>query len=75
MKENFTVALTCLFCDSDLKKEENQKFQSGDMIKCKNCGQENDYDSLIEIAKEKGTELVKSEVKNEIKKMFKNFGK
>lgn len=75
MQENYSITLTCLFCDSPLQKEEDQEFQSGDLIKCKNCGQDNDYDSLIAIAKEKGIELVKSDVHDEIKKMLKKFGK
>jgi hypothetical protein len=75
MEENYTITLTCLFCDSPLQKEANQEVQSGDFIKCKNCDQDNDYDSLISIAKEKGLELVKDDLNDEIKKMFKKFGK
>ena len=58
-----------------LIREDNQEFQSGDMIKCSNCEQENDYDSLIEIAKEQVMELVKNEVESKFKNMFKKFGK
>lgn len=75
MEENYIITLTCLFCDSPLQKEETQEFQSGDLINCKNCDQDNDYDSLIAIAKEKGVELVTVDLHDEIKKMFKNFGK
>lgn len=75
MQENYSITLTCLFCDSPLQKEENQEFQSGDLINCKNCGQDNDYDSLIAIAKEKGIETIKGDLNNEIKKMLKKFGK
>ncbi len=75
MKENFTITLNCIFCDSPLQREDNQEFQSGDMIKCSNCEQENDYDSLIEIAKEQVMELVKNEVESKFKNMFKKFGK
>lgn len=68
--ENFTITLSCLFCDAALTKEENKELHSGDLIKCQNCGEENDYESVYEIAKEQGIEQVKNEVMNELKKSF-----
>ena len=50
--ENFTITLTCLFCDATLTKKDNEEFNSDDLIKCQNCGEENDYESVFEIAKE-----------------------
>ena len=64
-----------MFCDFPLQKKENQEFKSGDLIKCDNCNQDNDYNSLLNIAKEQGMELVKNEVRNELKNIFKKFGK
>jgi len=74
MKEQFSITLTCLFCDAPLQGEEKE-FQSGDLIKCSNCNEVNDYDSLRDIAIDKGTELAKNEAMKEITKMFKKFGK
>lgn len=33
---------------------ESQKYQSGDMFKCSECGELNDYDSVLVVAKEQG---------------------
>lgn len=65
-----TITLTCLFCDSDLEKTEGKDLQSGDLLKCPSCKQENDYDSLIAVAKEKGIEQLKQQVTLEAKKAF-----
>ncbi|PRM96018.1 hypothetical protein CJ673_03830 [Aliarcobacter cryaerophilus] len=75
MQENFTVTLNCMFCDFPLQKKENHEVKSGDLIKCDNCNQDNDYNSLLDIAKEQGMELVKNEVRNELKNIFKKSGK
>lgn len=64
------IALTCLFCDAPLTKKDNEEFHSGDLIKCQNCGEENDYESVLEIAKEQGIYKVKNEVLEELKKSF-----
>jgi len=45
-------------------------FQSGDMIKCQNCGESNDYDSLFDVAKEEGIEKVKRSFEADIAKSF-----
>ncbi len=70
-----TIILTCLFCDSDLEKAEGKGLQSGDLLKCPSCKQENDYDSLISVAKEKGMEQLKQQVTLEAKKAFGNLFK
>ena len=55
--------------------EEGKEYQSGDMKECRECHEINDYDSLMEVAKEVGLERMKKEVdkalKNEFKKLFK----
>jgi len=71
--ENFTITLTCLFCDAALTKKDNEEFNSNDLIKCQNCGEENDYESVYEIAKQQGIEQVKNEVMEELTKSFKNL--
>jgi len=68
--ENFTITLTCLFCDAALIKKDNEEFNSDDLIKCQNCGEDNDYESVYEIAKQQGIEQVKNEVLSELKKSF-----
>jgi len=45
------------------------------MIKCSACGELNDYDSVLDIAKEKGVELVKDDLEKELKSKFKNLFK
>lgn len=75
MDENFTIDAVCLFCNATLTAEEDNKFQLGDLIKCNTCGEMNDYDSVIEVAKEKGINKVKTQVEEEIKKSFKGLFK
>lgn len=45
---NFTIELKCLFCDCHLEGDSDQEFSSGDLIKCQNCSELNDYDSLLD---------------------------
>ena len=75
MDKNYSVEVECLFCDAALKVEVGKEYQSGDMIKCSECGELNDYDSLLDVAKEKGMELVKVELEKELKSKFKNLFK
>jgi len=73
----FTVELVCLFCRAPLQGKEGATYASGDLIKCMECGEDNDYDSLLNVAKEKGVGRVKKEaekqIKDELKKLFKKF--
>jgi hypothetical protein len=69
------ISLKCLFCKSDLMAEEGKEYNSGDMIECLECHEMNDYDSLMEVAKEEGLERMKSEVNRAIKNKFKNLFK
>jgi hypothetical protein len=74
--EPFSVPLVCLFCGRELQAVEDAEFQSGDLIKCQACEEENDYDSLIEVAKGKGIAEVKGKVEDHLKKELGNlFGK
>ena len=70
MKETYTITLLCVFCDASLQGEEDKEYQSGDLIKCNACGEYNDYDSVFEIAKEKGLKKVEDDVVAEISKIF-----
>jgi redox-regulated HSP33 family molecular chaperone len=69
-EKSYKIELKCFFCDHILVSEENKKFQSGDLILCSNCNKGNDYDSLIEVAKEKGIELIKDDLNDYFKKTF-----
>lgn len=75
MFSEFEISVLCLFCQVPLQAEEISKFQSGDLIKCESCGKQNDYDSVIEVAKERGIDRVKSQVEDELKKTIKNLFK
>ncbi|MFV8980676.1 hypothetical protein [Serratia fonticola] len=66
-----SISLKCLFCGSVLQGPSDSEFQSGDLIKCSNCGEENDFDSLMEVAKEEGLEMAKNHVNDMFKKLFK----
>lgn len=71
MDENtFTVELKCLFCDSPLEGDPEQEFVSGDLIKCQNCKELNDYDALVEVAAEEGLLTAKEQVNAEFQRAF-----
>lgn len=70
-----TVPLICLFCKSPLEGDTSAEYNSGDLIKCTHCGEENDYDSLIEVAKEQALETGKNILQTELDKVMKNLFK
>jgi len=72
---DFTVSLKCLFCGELLERTEGVEYQSGDLIKCTKCGEENDYDSVLEVAKEEGVGQVKEMVKDQLQEQFKGLFK
>lgn len=71
MDNSFTIEVLCLFCNSALKVEKGKEHSSGDMIRCSACGELNDYDSALDVAKEKGIELARAEIERQIKLAFK----
>ena len=71
MDPKFLITVLCLFCSAPLQAGEGAKFESGDMIKCSSCGELNDYDSVIEVAKEKGIGIAKDHVREELNKTIK----
>lgn len=74
--EPIHITLVCLFCGADLQSTEDTKFLSGDLIQCRQCGERNDYDSLIEAAKEKGISEINGEVEKQLDRKLKSiFGK
>lgn len=64
------VALKCLFCDEVLQGPVDAEYDSGNLIECLSCGESNDVDSVIEIAKQEGVEDVKGEIREALTKEF-----
>lgn len=74
MKEKeFHVTLKCLFCGCDLSGEKDKEYHSGDLLKCQQCNELNDYDSLMQVAHEEGKAEAVDYVKDELAKMLKNI--
>ncbi len=73
--KEFHISLKCLFCGSELKGDTEKEYISGDMIKCQECSELNDYDSLKDVAIEEGKAAVTSYAKDEISKMLKGIFK
>lgn len=74
--KKFHIALKCLFCGCNLKKGDTEKtYHSGDLLKCQECGELNDYDSLLKVAVDEGKSAIVSHVRNEIKAMLKGIFK
>lgn len=80
MEEKIQMPLKCLFCFSTQFEtpEEGYQPQSGEQIKCANCGRLNDYDSLMRVVQRKGKEWAEEQAQGlvddftkELKKMFK----
>jgi hypothetical protein len=69
--KSFTVNLKCLFCDCPLEGDAEKEYSSGDMLKCQNCEELNDYDALIDVAADEGKSVVADYAKDEISKMLK----
>ncbi len=69
--KSFTVNLKCLFCDCPLEGDTDKEYSSGDMLKCQNCEELNDYDALIDVAADEGKSIVADYAKDEISKMLK----
>ena len=76
MEEKMKIKATCLFCKSNqFEIEEGREYNSGDMIKCANCGKLNDYDAMMNVTKEKAMEIMEAEAKKLIDKTAKDLQK
>ena len=71
--EEIKISLLCLFCNAPLEDENKKDHSSGDMIKCFQCKEMNDYDSVVEVAKEKGMKELKKHVEDDLKKRLGNI--
>ncbi|OYQ75964.1 hypothetical protein [Wohlfahrtiimonas chitiniclastica] len=72
MDKTLQISLKCLFCNQTLKGdvEQSYKLTSGDLITCSECGELNDYDSVLEIAKKTGIEQLKKNVLDDLRNSF-----
>ncbi|TYK64127.1 hypothetical protein [Colwellia echini] len=73
--QSFTISLKCLFCDCPLEGDIDKEYSSGDMLKCQNCEELNDYDALMDVAADEGDSLVANYANSEIDKMLKKHFK
>jgi hypothetical protein len=73
--KTFTISLKCLFCDCPLEGDTNKEYSSGDMLKCQNCEELNDYDALMDVVADEGESLVTNYANSEIDKMLKKHFK
>jgi hypothetical protein len=73
--KTFTINLKCLFCDCPLEGDINKEYYSGDMLKCQNCEELNDYDALMDVAADEGESLVGNYANSEINKILKKHFK
>ena len=69
------IEICCLFCEAVLMVDKERQYNSGDLLKCTECGELNDYDSLLAVAGEKGIELVKKMAERQLQDQFKNLFK
>lgn len=76
MKDKYDIKLKCVFCGSEdfVIPEKGYKPKIGEQVKCAKCGKLNDYEALHDLATKEGLNTVKSDVNEEIKKMFKKAG-
>lgn len=70
---NVTISLKCLFCSAPLQGPEEAEYSSGDLIKCGECGEENDFDSVLDVAKEKSVEIMAKEAEKQVTKEMKSI--
>ena len=73
--KKFLIILKCLFCDCKLEGDAEEESKSGDLLKCQECNELNEYDALIDIAFNEGKELALDDAKSEIEKRFKKVFK
>jgi len=70
VNKNYELAVKCLFCSENVKGDTSKEYKSGDLIKCLNCGELNDYDSLMEVTKEESLKVIKDELLAKLSKQF-----
>lgn len=77
MEEKRTISLRCVFCKSakfDIPYEGYEP-KAGEQIMCANCGRNNDYSSLLSLARKEGEKIAKEIIDDKIKEFQKNIRK
>lgn len=76
MKDSYDIKFKCVFCGCEKFSvpRKNYKPIVGERIKCANCGRLNDYESLQNLAVKEGINIIKSDLEEDLKKMFKKAG-
>ena len=71
---NKRISLRCFFCASDQLELPYADYQPqhGDLIRCANCGRENDFSSLMQVAEDDAKDYVVAEIKKQLQKSFGN---
>ena len=61
-EKTYSACAICLFCGSVLQATDEEKPESGGLIHCNQCGQDNDHDSVMEIASDKVMEQLNEDI-------------
>lgn len=73
--KTFEIELTCFYCDAPIEKSEDKEPSSGDLLKCSNCKELYDYDSLVDVAVEEGEKIALDYANEEMNKMLNKYFK
>ncbi len=73
--DNFEIPLRCLFCRAPLQAAEDSSFHAGDLIKCLSCGEDSEYESVLEVAKEEAQDFAQQLLDKEMSKLAKKLFK
>ncbi|MCR9387607.1 hypothetical protein [Vibrio metoecus] len=65
------IPVLCLFCDATLVADSEIDYLEHDMLKCPNCGENNLYGEVMDIAKEKAKKAAAEYAIKEISKSLK----
>ena len=71
--KTITINLKCLFCDCPLTGDTEKEYSSGDLLKCQECEELNDYDALMDVAADEGKTVMAEYAQSEIEKMVKKI--
>lgn len=74
--KEYKVNLNCIFCKATIFELPYEGYQpnSGELIRCANCGNANDFTSINNLAINKTLKVIEKDIQNEILSMFKKAG-
>jgi len=73
--DDLEIPLRCLFCKVPLQAAEDSSFHAGDLIRCLSCGEDSEYESVLEVAKEEAQDNVQRLLDKEMSKLAKKLFK